>query len=204
MTRLSDNFYSRLVAWMKIILPMAALGLLSTLFLISRTVDPTKEPVTDIDLEKRALEQGATRPRFAGMTRGGDQVSFVADSARPDPRDAERLVAQGVLAEIGLKQGNRVTITAERADMHQEQLTATLSGKVQVTTDDGYRLITEQIDMRYDTLLAETPGPVEGVGPPGHITAGKMRISRVNGSGNAELLFTDGVKLVYNPGEPKE
>jgi len=199
-----ENFHSRLVSWMKIILPLAALALLSTLFLISRTVDPTQEPVTDIDLERRALEQGATRPRFAGMTRTGDQVSFVADSARPDPDDPERLIAREVSAVIVLKQGNRVTISAERADMHQTRLTAMLEGAVEVATADGYLIATDRIDMRYDTLLAETPGPVEGVGPPGHITAGKMRISRVDGSDNAELLFTDGVKLIYTPQNSKD
>ena len=55
------EFHTRFVGWMKIILPVIALGLLSTLFLLSRTVDPTQDiPVTEVDLEQRAQDQGAS------------------------------------------------------------------------------------------------------------------------------------------------
>ncbi len=195
----AENLHSRLVAWMKILLPLAALAILSTLFLISRSVDPTREPVTDIDLERRALEQGATRPRLAGMTRAGDQITFSAQSARPDPADAEKLFAERVLAEIRLKQGNRVTIAANRAELRRRDMKAALSGAVDLSTADGYRLRTDRLNISYDTLLAQTPGAVSGTGPPGQIEAGRMTIRRAPDSEAAEMLFTDGVRLVYDP-----
>jgi lipopolysaccharide export system protein LptC len=198
------NLHSRLVAWMKIILPLAALALLSTVFLLSRSVDPTKEPIVDIDLEQRAQEQGATRPRFSGVTNAGDRVTFVAENARPDRIDPDRLFARDILAEIGLRQGNEFTIRANTADMHQRNLTATVSGDVSVTTTDGYHLLTDELTFNFDTLFAETPGPVEGFGPPGQITAGKMRLSQTADGEGAELFFTDGVKLVYKPEKPEE
>src|SRR6056297_3765960 len=102
----ADNFHSRLVAWMKIILPLLALGLLSTLFLISRNVDPTKSvPVTNIDLEQRADDLGATNPSFAGVTNRGDQVSVRAKQAKPDARDPEHLLAETVVAQMRLISG---------------------------------------------------------------------------------------------------
>ena len=105
----TEDFYSQLVAWMKIILPVAALGLLSTLFLISRTVDPTRQPITSqIDLEQRAHDQGITRPSFAGVTRDGDQVRFEAARARPDLDDPEHLIAEDITAELRLFGGGVV------------------------------------------------------------------------------------------------
>ena len=40
-----DNSYSRFVALTKVILPIIALGILSTLFLFSRDIDPDRKSV---------------------------------------------------------------------------------------------------------------------------------------------------------------
>ena len=53
-----DNSYSRFVALTKVILPIIALGILSTLFLFSRNIDPTQSiPYADVDVEGLAREQ---------------------------------------------------------------------------------------------------------------------------------------------------
>jgi lipopolysaccharide export system protein LptC len=39
MSRLTDS-RTRVVTWLKLVLPLVALGLLSTLFLLARTTDP--------------------------------------------------------------------------------------------------------------------------------------------------------------------
>lgn len=195
-----DNFYSWLVASMKIILPLVALGLLSTLFLISRTVDPTRSaPVARIDLEQRAHDLGATNPSFAGVTDRGDEVTFRAGRAKPDPNDPERLLADTVSAEMRLASGTVVGITADRADMHQREYTAILDGSVSVQSSMGYRLHTETLRARTDRLHARTDGPVTGTGPPGTLTAGRMLLTFDDEAGAAQLIFTDGVKLVYSP-----
>jgi len=199
------DLYSRLVAWMKIILPLAALALLSTLFLISRTVDPTqKPPVAQVDLEQRAHDQGVTNPSFAGITSGGDEVAFKAARARPDLDDPNRLIADEVVAEIRLHTGTVIDISADHADMHQGNSTASMDGNVTIQTTTGYLIHTDAVDTRYDRLYAETPGSVTGSGPIGDIAAGKMRLTFDEASQDAELLFTDGVKLIYKPNKPKE
>ena len=194
------DFHSRLVAWMKIILPLAALGLLSTLFLISRHVDPTKAvPVAQIDLEQRAQDLGATKPAFAGVTSGGDQVTFRADRARPDRDDARRILANEVSAQLRLVSGAVIDITSDSADMHQSKLTATLDGNVDVITTTGYVIDTDRLNTRLDELYAETPGEVTATGPLGDLEAGRMLLTSDEETGTAHLLFTDGVKLVYTP-----
>ena len=80
----ADNTYSRIVAGMKILLPLVALGLLSTLFLISNTIDPSGPvPTAPIDLEQRAQSLGVTRPSFAGISGRGDEIKMRADVAWP-------------------------------------------------------------------------------------------------------------------------
>lgn len=199
-----DDLYSQVVAWMKIILPLAALGLLSTLFLISRTVDPTQQPTVQVDLEQRAHEQGASKPSFAGVTSGGDEVTFKAARARPDLKDPDRLIADDVSAELRLLEGTVIEITAQHADMHQKKFTAALSGSVLLTTTNGYTIETDRLTARFDELYAESPGPVTGTGPPGNITAGRMVLTGDEGTGDAEMLFTKGVKLIYIPNNPED
>ncbi|MGK7753186.1 MULTISPECIES: LPS export ABC transporter periplasmic protein LptC [unclassified Roseovarius] len=200
----TDNFYSRLVAWMKIILPLTALGLLSTLFLISRHIDPTKSiPIAEIDLEQRAQEQGATNAAFAGVTRGGDEIMVTAETARPNPQDPRLINAEDVTAEMRLASGSVVTVTSDRADMHQSDLNASLIGDVHVDTTTGYKVRTERLDARLDVLYAETPGQISGTGPPGDLSAGRMVLTGDEETGAAHLLFTDGVKLIYTP-QPAE
>ncbi|WP_235862276.1 LPS export ABC transporter periplasmic protein LptC [Roseovarius litorisediminis] len=190
---------------MKIILPLAALGLLSTLFLISRNFDPTKSvPVAQIDLERRAHEQGATNPVFAGVTSSGDQVMFRAKSAQPDQSDPAHLKAKVVTAQMKLIAGTVIDITSESADMNQERGTADLEGNVHITTTTGYVVDTDYLKTRIDLLYAETPGPVSGNGPPGDLAAGRMVLKTDEISGEPQLLFTDGVKLLYKPGKSKE
>ncbi len=201
----TGDFYSQLVAWMKIILPLAALGLLSTLFLISRTIDPTQQPPkVEVDLEQRAHDQGATKPSFAGVTSGGDEVAFLAERARPDPGDPERLIADDVSSELRLVGGTVIDITADHADMHQSRYTASMEGRVNMVTTTGYTLTTERLNTRFDILYAATPGPVQGSGPPGDITAGRMVLTSNQDTGDAEMVFTDGVNLIYQPNNPED
>ena len=53
----ADNVHSRVVGWLKILLPLAALALLSTLFLFSRGSDPTANlPFSETELNEIARQ----------------------------------------------------------------------------------------------------------------------------------------------------
>lgn len=204
MTR-ADNSYSHLIAWVKILLPLAALGLLSTLFLISQTVDPTRSlDNAQIDLRQRAADQGARNPSFAGVTNRGDEVIFRADMVRPDSADLRRLLADNLRAELRLITGTRIDIRSDRGDLHQSNLTAALEGAVEMTLSTGYVINTERLLARLDRLDVRSPGRVTATGPLGDLDAGRMVLDSDAGTDDAHLLFTDGVKLLYTPTTSKE
>jgi len=201
----ADNTYSRIVAGMKILLPLAALGLLSTLFLISNTVDPSSPvPTAPINLEQRAQDLGVTRPSFAGVSGRGDEITVRADAARPERGAPERLLAERVTGEIALSDGAGLRLRATSAHLDQRSMTAMLEGAVHITTTTGYEIDTDRLETRLDALYAESPGEVSGTGPLGDITAGRMILHEAADSGDAELLFSGGVKLVYRPNIEKE
>lgn len=196
----ADNTYSRVVAGVKTLLPLVALGLLSTMFLISDPVDPTApDPSAPPDLEDLARDLGATAPSIAGVTDTGDEIVFRAERARPVPQASGRLAAEGVAAGIRLSGGAGISLSAEGADFDSVGRVAGLRGGVLIATTTGYRIETDRLETHLDTLLATSPGPVTATGPLGELTAGRMRLHEPVPGGPAELLFSGGVKLVYRP-----
>lgn len=201
----TENLYSRVVAWLKILLPLAALGLLSTLFLLSKNIDPTTTiPFTTIDLRERAASQQITAPEFAGATEQGDLISFKAVTARPDPEHASRAFAQALDARIVLKSGSVITFKAQEGVVDEGSDRAELIGDVVINSSTGYTVKTDRLISGMRAIHAETPGSITGTGPPGVFSAGKMLISPAKSGEGVQMLFTGGVKLLYEPPEIKE
>ncbi|MGH1354152.1 MAG: LPS export ABC transporter periplasmic protein LptC [Thalassovita sp.] len=195
-----ESFYSRLIRGLKIILPLAALVLLSTVFLLSRGRDTTGSiPYARGELQERINEGVVNRPHFSGASRNGDLITFVADTAKPDPDDNARAVASNLAARIDLTSGTRITFAAEAALLDTKQGNAHLTGGVTISSSTGYNMRTEGLRTSLQEISAESDGPVSGTGPGGQIDAGKMLLTTDIDTGDAHLLFTNRVKLVYQP-----
>ncbi|SLN30121.1 hypothetical protein ROA7450_01303 [Roseovarius albus] len=200
-----NKFHSQFVAWMKIVLPLIALGMLSTLFLLSETIDPTKTiPFTKIDLKQRAQDAGATNPSFSGLMNAGHEMAVQAVTAIPDKEDSQKINATTVTAQIKMTSGELIDIVSDEGDLHQANDTATLIGNVNITTADGYHVVTDWLNARTDVLYADTPGTVTSTGPLGDLEAGRMVLTSDPDTGDAHLHFTDGVTVVYQPQTSKE
>ncbi|MBR9841527.1 MAG: LPS export ABC transporter periplasmic protein LptC [Rhodobacteraceae bacterium] len=193
--------YSRLVAILKVALPLLALGLLSTLFLVShRITDSTASiPFAELDLAQRAREQQITAPFFSGRTNAGHLIAFSAESARPDPDDPARSSATKMDARIDFSDGSQITIASETAAIDNNTHTATLEGGVLIISSAGYDIQTSVMiaHMREGRLIA--PEKVSGTGPGGTFEAGSMEVRSDDSGGETTLFFSDGVKLIYAP-----
>ncbi|RKT32234.1 lipopolysaccharide export system protein LptC [Roseovarius halotolerans] len=185
---------------MKVILPLAALALLSMLFLLSRSIGPTKTiPVAEVGLEQRAQEQGASNATFTGMTDEGDLITLSAQAARPYADDPSRILADVVESRLTLTSGSLIDILSDEADVNQDDSTIKMTGDVRINTSTGFHMTTDVLNTRFDSLYAQTPGPVTGNGPPGDLDAGRMVIAPNDETGDTHLFFTDGVKVIYQP-----
>lgn len=202
---LRGDLHSRAVAWLKVIFPLAALAILSTLFLLSKTVDPTTTiPFTTINLEERAREQQITAPHFAGATDNGDFIAFSAKSARPDPDHANRAFGHEISARIDLTSGATITFTAEGGIIDEAADSAELRGGVIVNSSTGYTIRTERLISGMREIRAQTTGPIDGEGRPGRFSAGKMTLTTDPETKDVHLVFTNGVKLIYDPAKSRE
>jgi lipopolysaccharide export system protein LptC len=195
-----DSIRFHVIAWLKILLPLAALGLLATLFMFSRTIDPTAvEPITDLDLRQRAKDEQMTAPVFAGASDAGDLVRLTADAARPDSETPGRMVVDAPRAHMTMVSGGRIDLRANTGVFMLSESRGSLAGSAFLSSSAGYRVWTERLDMALREIRVESHTPIEGEGPPGRFTAGRMLITAEPDGTGVQLLFTDGVKLVYEP-----
>ena len=193
--------YTRLVNWLKIILPAAALVLLSLMFLVSKSVDPTTSVTyARINLDELTGEQTITNPRFSSVTEDGASIQFQASSAAPDAERSNYFKALELEANISTPDGAQVTITAAEADIDGGDNRIDLSGGVSLHTSTDYLISSETLTTTMDSTYVASNGPVEATGPMGDLSAGDAVISRAEGTdGGYVLVFKDGVKLIYDP-----
>lgn len=201
----TDNAYSRLVTWLKIGLPLLALALLSTLFLVARTIDPEQGlPFADIDVAGYAREQRVGNPTFAGVTQDGASVVVRAASAKADPDNADILNADTLSAKIGTPDGGEVSFSAPAAAIDGENQRIELAGGVHLNTSSGYTVTTDRLAATLDQTHLQTEGAVHADGPVGTLDAGQMTLQLDQSTGGYVLVFNKGIKLVYTPQQSAE
>ena len=145
----ADNAYSRFVFWLKVLLPLAALAILSTLFLVAETLDPDRAiPYADVDVEKLIREQGITKPAFGGITESGVRISMSADSVRPDEANQQRFIGDQLVALVELPTGTRIDIASPIGFIDSETREAVLDGGARLVTSQGYTIDTERLTAR--------------------------------------------------------
>lgn len=196
-----DNNYSRFVAFTKVILPIIALGILSTLFLLSNNIDPSQSiPFADVDIAELAREQRIGAPNYAGVTEDGSAISITASTARPEAGNPKIITATDVTTIIEDTAGGRIDMTSKHGMIDSEQQRVTLGGGVRIETSTGYIINTSGITAALDVTSMVSDGQITATGPLGSIIAGQMMLEVQNGPDQAHLLvFKGGVKLVYDP-----
>ncbi len=193
------DLYSKIVAYLKVLLPIAALALLSTLFLISDRIQQAPQiPFGPREIERRIAGQQVTAPYFAGTTKAGHSIMVAAGRALKET-ETQSTTTEGLEAEIILANGQRITMLAESGTIKPSQNIAVLNGDIRLSTSDNMQLLTNQLEASLDHLNIFAPTKVRGNGNFGQITAGMMRILPETNTNSAQILFTNGVRVLYGP-----
>ncbi len=193
------RLHSRIVAILKLILPLIAVLLLASLFLTPGE-DGTEGELVFSEAEIADVGSGLeiSRPTFSGMTRGDDVFQFSADKVVPDAIPPNRATITALVGTVDLANGGSVDLSAEAAELDIEAREIGLRGAVEVATSEGYLVTTEALDLDLGVGAMESAAPVRTDGPLGEITAGHLRIAP-DKQGARIILFDDRVRLVYRP-----
>ena len=194
----SDNLHSILVGWAKIILPLCALGLLSTLFLFSRSQnEPTDIALSEV--EAIAREQRLSAPRFSGVTDEGAVLSIRARTAKPDATQPDKVNIDGVELRVDNPSGSHVVVSATQGELDGRARLARLLGLARLQTSSGFEMETNGLIAELDSGKVISDGVLEIRAPFGELTAGQVTFQVSAENTGQQMLFTNGVRLLYDP-----
>ncbi len=193
-----DNIYSKAVVWVKVTLPLIALGLLSSLFLLAGNPDPDAAlPYAEVDIDQITREQRVTEPRFAGVLAEGQELILVADAVTADAGQTEQIRAQAIEGRMDLSAEAFLTVEAALGNFDMARQRATLSDGVMVQSSQGYQLDSAELVMALDRVELRAPGAVHITGPGLDLTADSMEM--VGPEGETILRFNGTVRMLYEP-----
>jgi len=192
--------YSKTVYVLKIVLPLIALGMLASLFLLSRSqMDaPVALPFSASDLDARIREQRISGPIHNGTNTAGDDISLSAGKIIPQTTPDRPGQMTDLAIKVATAAGTEFGISAQLGEYDSNTTQVSLRGGVDLTTSAGYQLTSPLVsfDPRYSKLTAQ--GPIVGQGPNMTLTAGKLEISRPTETESLQIRFTQGIKVVLN------
>ncbi len=186
--------YSQVVGWLKILLPLLALGLLATMFLFARApAPPGGVPFAEIEAIARDPRIGA--PRFSGVTPSGVAVSLGARAVRALEAQPSAFAVDDLHIEIATPSGETVTLTAATGVFDSLHRRAVLEGLARIESSSGYQLEATGIEADLAEGELHTRGALAARAPFGAFEAGGLDVT----DGGAHLVFNNGVRLLYLP-----
>lgn len=190
-----ENFYSQFVGFLKITLPLAALALMSTVFLFARA------PTQDSTIPYAEIEEIAREPRLSGAQLSGvaDDGSIIELTARTTRPDGNLISAETLAAVIDTADGTRIDIRAGQGVIDEAAQTARLTGLARMETSNGYNMETTGFTADLASGRITSDGALEIQAPFGSLTAGQLVIETPEGATGQVMLFQNGVRLVYTP-----
>ena len=194
-----DNLHSRLVAILKVTLPLLALVILSTLFLISRKINPEDAiPYADVDIEDRLRDPKMTGAGLSGMTSDGSAISVTAAEAKTNTSGGGTL--QQVIGSIRTPDGKTSEMAAAVMQIDPANHVIQLTKGAEFHDAAGYVVSTDGLSIATDRTFVESQGQVSVDGPIGQLTADHMQFSSTGDkTGPYVLVFNGQVRLLYQP-----
>lgn len=194
---MDNNAYSRFVNWAKVLLPLAAIMLLSTLFLFSQGRGNIDE-IPYAEIEEIVREQRLSNPSFAGVSEDGAEFIVQADVARPDAEVAGKMTVEKILIHLNSVTGQSVVVSGGFAEVDMRNQTVILDRLARIETNTGYKMETTGLIATLDKGHVVSTAPIEIRAPFGELTAGQMTVQTA--PEGAQIVFNQGVRLLYQPG----
>lgn len=185
----------RVMAAMRLILPVSAAILLTVLALWSRFGLDTNS----FRLAMGALDLGSidslsmSNAHFDGLDVKKRPFSISADKAIQAQSNSDIVDLTALQADITTKDGAWLSLTSDTGRLQRAEQLLELQGQVNVFHDQGFELHTRDVHVDLGQDTAEGHSPVQGQGPSGELTAEGIQVfdggQRVIFLGRAHLLF---------------
>ena len=191
------NSYSIFVTSMKVLLPALAAALVLLVIAWPQLIPDVSR--SGIDFKKIAREQAKTlnmlNARYSGVDDNNQPFNIAADLATQAPDNENVVELQHPKADVTTTDGDFVTLSARVGHYYREEERLDLTGKVHLTHDKGFDVVTESatVDLKNGTAAGDTP--VSGEGPSGQLQSEGFRL---RDRGNV-IVFTGKSHLLIYP-----
>ncbi len=191
---LSGRAYSLFVRWMRLILPLIAIGIVGLLMAWPR-VEETMAPVPKEAIIPQTIGKNElVNPRFESEDEKSQPFTVTANRAVQSAKNPDVLILDHPVADIILQDGTWLAVEAKRGAYRQESEKLLLEENVKLFHDQGYELKTAKLVVDMKSRQAWSDQDVYGQGPAGTLEATGMQAHSDKGL----LIFTGPVKLVLN------
>ncbi|MCB9987910.1 MAG: LPS export ABC transporter periplasmic protein LptC [Rhodospirillales bacterium] len=187
--------YTRFVRWMRVVLPLMAVGIVGILMAWPR-VEETFEAIPKENLIPQAVigKNELVSPRFESEDESQQPFTITATRALQSSDDPDMVLLEQPMADITLKSGDWIAVESQKGTYRQEKKQLMLTGAVKLFHDQGYELQTEKLLVDLQAQEAWSDQPVSGHGPAGTLQASGMQAENIS----ERLIFTGPAKLVLN------
>lgn len=176
--RASVGFHSRLVGFLKLVLPLVAGALVLLVAAWPHLHQPTdrfKIGVSSVNLEEAATVK-MVRPRFTGVDAANRPFVLTADDAMQQATDSNVVELQLPKGDVTLTNGSWIALTGETGQYYKDLQILDLAGQVNMFHDAGYEFRTATARFEMQTGGAQGNDHIEGQGPFGTIVAQGFRL----------------------------
>jgi lipopolysaccharide export system protein LptC len=194
-TLISARRYSVFVKFMKGALPMAALALgVAVLVYALQPRDLGRMAMTFERLGRVEGDLAMIKPRLTGVDNDGLPFVITAARATQESRGSDRVRLEDVGADISLKDGTALHVTAGKGVVDTKTHVLEVSGGMHLTSQDGYDAKTQSAvaDLKTGTVHGEHG--IEAEGTMGRITAQRFALDRAT----RQLKFDGNVHMIIN------
>jgi len=198
------KWYSRFVQMMKFILPAVAVALV--ILVIAWPYLQSND--LRFRLNFAALNAGQTddpsmvNPRYLGIDKDNQAFSITADLARKLTEKGANVELEMPKADIALKDGTWLVLTAENGIFKRLKKTLDLNGAVNLFHDSGFEFRTAKAQIDLESGAASGNVAVRGQGPFGDVHAEGFRLMKKGKT----IQFTGKSKLTiyHNAGKARK
>ncbi|MFT3974818.1 MAG: hypothetical protein QM699_15605 [Amaricoccus sp.] len=197
--------HSRVVTILKLGLPLVALALVASVFLV-QTDDRLGGTINFSDADIDQLGQGLrlTNSVFTGTTQNGDRFRVAAATVIPDAAPPKRATITKLDGSLELVEGRTVSVVADTGDLDIASQRLDIAGNVRLSSSDGYELATDKATIDFVSGSFIAGDRVVTTGALGEITSGNLHVAPTTASGEARRFsFSNGVHVIYDPPDPK-
>lgn len=172
------NGYSLFVSSMKLLLPAVAAGLVLLVIAWPQLMPDVSR--SGLDFAKIARDHAKTlnmlNARYTGVDDDNQPFTIAADLATQSPDNEDMVELQHPKADMKTNEGNLVGLSARVGHYDRKAETLDLTGKVQLTHDDGFDIVTEQATVSLKDGSAAGDAAVTGQGPSGELQSEGFRL----------------------------